>query len=180
MRFLLLDAGRELDRLDRDYDFVFSNACLQWVPHHEALLPALLGLLRPGGVLAVQVPMNREAPLFRMIAEVVESGRWHFGPLGQEANGTLPPEQYFDVLSGISNDFSIWETTYYHRMATHQGLIDWVKGTWLRPYLAALPAGQRPAFEAELLERAKGLYPMQENGEVLFPFRRFFFSVVAP
>lgn len=27
---------------DTDFDVVFSNACLQWVPNHERVLPSML------------------------------------------------------------------------------------------------------------------------------------------
>lgn len=54
LSFQVFDVTRDFTALGTDYDLVFSNACLQWVPGHEQLLPRLIGLLRPGGILAVQ------------------------------------------------------------------------------------------------------------------------------
>lgn len=55
---------------------VFSNACLQWVPDHGRVIPRLLSLLRPGGYLAVQVPVNEEEPIHRLLKETAASPRW--------------------------------------------------------------------------------------------------------
>src|SRR3954463_16393177 len=43
---------------DEPYDLVFSNAVLQWIGDHESLVPRLFSFVRPGGVLAFQVPRN--------------------------------------------------------------------------------------------------------------------------
>ena len=62
-------AGVELVRADlRDWqsdapvDVLLSNAALQWVPDHLALLPQLLDQVAPGGTLAFHVPGNFAAP----------------------------------------------------------------------------------------------------------------------
>jgi trans-aconitate methyltransferase len=47
--FDVLDAG-SLDELDTDFDVVFSNACLQWVPNHERVLPSMLRRLNVGAI----------------------------------------------------------------------------------------------------------------------------------
>jgi trans-aconitate 2-methyltransferase len=56
------------------FDLIFSNAALHWLPDHERLLPALAGCLAPGGVLAVQMPRNFDAPSHTAIAETVRDG----------------------------------------------------------------------------------------------------------
>ena len=58
MRFQLCDAGTELGTLDRDFDVVFSNACIQWIPNHPKLLREMMQLLRPGGILARSTRKN--------------------------------------------------------------------------------------------------------------------------
>jgi SAM-dependent methyltransferase len=50
---------------DRAPDFIYANASLQWVPDHETLIPRLFDALAPGGVLAVQMPDNRQEPTHR-------------------------------------------------------------------------------------------------------------------
>lgn len=105
------------------YNVLFSNVCLQWVPDHRALLPHLMRCnLNEGGVLAVQMPMNGEEPLFRIIRETADNPRWGVGDAANEVNDTLSPDAYFDILSGCASALQIWETTYYHVLAGHEAL----------------------------------------------------------
>src|SRR5688572_798939 len=43
-------------------DLIFSNAVLHWLEDHATLFPRLVQQLARGGVLAVQMPHNFEAP----------------------------------------------------------------------------------------------------------------------
>lgn len=162
--------------LTGQYDLIFSNACLQWVPQHETLIPGLMERLTSGGVLAVQMPMNDDEPFYRIIREVTEDAKWGFRGVELETNATCTPAEYFDLLSGCASSFDMWECKYYHRLPDHRALIEWVRGTRLRPYLARLDEDGRAALEDELLARAAEAYPLTRSGEVLFGFRRFFFT----
>ena len=46
---------------------LFSNATLHWLDDHRRLLPRLVAQLAPGGVLAVQMPRNHDAPSHLLI-----------------------------------------------------------------------------------------------------------------
>lgn len=179
LAFKLCDASRDLPTLDRDFDIVFSNACLQWVPNHPKLLPELLGLLRPGGILAVQIPMNQDEPIHTIIQELVASPDWREAFPRPRIFHTLTPGAYVDLLAELTEDFSVWQTTYFHRLRSHQDILEWYRGTGLRPYLDALPENRRPVFEAAVLRRVAAAYPPQKNGEVIFRFPRFFFLATA-
>ena len=79
MEFRICDA-LNLPSLGEDgFDVVFSNACLQWIPDHPALLEAMWALLRPGGVLAVQVPLNENEPVHRLLKKLATSARGRIG-----------------------------------------------------------------------------------------------------
>lgn len=177
MQFQLCDVGLELDQLGR-YDVIFSNACLQWVPDHKELIPKLFDKLNHGGVLAVQMPMNGQEPLFKAIDSVVKDSKWGFSSSNLERNGTLQPEEYFDILSDCTNNFDLWETVYYHNMPNIQAMVEWVKGTRLRPYLNILDQKMAEELEHEITARASSVYQRQHNGEVILKFRRFFFTAV--
>lgn len=164
--------------LDGKYDLLFSNACLQWIPNHEKLIPTLMDKLNENGVLAVQIPMNGEEPLFRLIKEIAEEPKWGLQNASIQPNETLTPTEYFNILTDCASSFDIWEVKYYHNLPDHRALVDWVKGTRIRPYLDCMSEAQGEAFENEILERSKELYPIQNNGEVLLGFRRFFFTAV--
>ncbi|MDE6737354.1 MAG: methyltransferase domain-containing protein, partial [Treponemataceae bacterium] len=90
---------------DANYDVMFSNACLQWMPNHREVLPLLFGRLRANGVLAVQVPINTQEPLFRIIKEIVHDEKWGFPASLHEQNSTLSGNEYFDLLSSLTDNF---------------------------------------------------------------------------
>ncbi|MBQ8134747.1 MAG: trans-aconitate methyltransferase, partial [Clostridia bacterium] len=167
-----------VQNLNDSFDIIFSNACLQWVPDHHSLLPYLMTRLNEQGVLAVQIPVNQEEPLFKIIKETARQSAFDFSKVYFEKNDTLTPEEYYDILSGCASDFDIWETVYYHDLSSHQELTNWVRGTRLRPYLDCLSDEDKKVFEAELLNRIKKQYTVMMNGTVILKFRRLFFVAV--
>ncbi len=173
--FIKLDVGGDLSALAGRFDVVFSNACLQWVPEHRKLLPSLFSLLRKGGALAVQIPMNFEEPIHRIIEETAQSPEWSEKFDKPRIFHTLSEEEYFDILSELTDDFEIWRTTYFHRMPSIDSIIEWYKGTGLRPYLDTLSDSDKEKFLAEIKARLEEEYPVRENGEIIFRFPRFFF-----
>lgn len=169
-------AQGDVTRLEGRYDLLFSNACLQWIPDHQRLIPELIEHLNPGGLLAVQVPNNGEAPLYRVIREMAAEPGWGLEEVKAQPDGVLDAGAYDNILAGCAGSFQVWETIYVHRLDSHRALAEWVKGTRLRPYLDALGTEpRREDFLAELLRRITPLYPVQRDGKVCFPFRRLFF-----
>lgn len=164
--------------LEGKYDLLFSNACLQWIPRHDALIPLLMDKLNDNGILAVQIPINGDEPLFRLIREVASQPKWELSDAQLQPNETLTPPEYYNILSSCSSSFDMWEVKYYHTMPNHQELINWIKGTRLRPYLDYLGAEKGSLFEAEIVERSKELYPLMNNGKIVLGFRRFFFMAI--
>ena len=118
IEFVSLDVGGDLSEVKGKFDIVFSNACLQWIPNHEILLPKLMSLLRRGGILAVQVPIQSEHPVHIIMNELVTSAKWKDKLLQRNYNN-LSTCEYYDALSGISDDFEMWETIYCHRMPSY-------------------------------------------------------------
>jgi len=180
LEFALCDAGRNLGGLDRDFDIVFSNACIQWIPEHRRLIPDMMGLLRPGGVLAVQAPDNFGEPVHKIIAEVTVSPEWASRFHSPRIFYNLAQGEYYDLLSELSADFSIWQTTYFHTMKSHSDILEWYRGTGLRPYLDILSPEDKPAFERDIHAELVRAYPTQKNGDIIFRFPRLFFTAVAP
>ncbi|MCD8390336.1 MAG: methyltransferase domain-containing protein [Firmicutes bacterium] len=164
----------EATELREKYDLVFSNACLQWIPNHETLIPSLMEKLTDGGTFAAQMPMNSEEPLYRLIDEIVSESEWGFENMRLPNNRTLTVRKYYDILSYCSSAFDIWETKYYHILPNCHALVEWVKGTKLRPYLDFLGEKRGAELEREIEERAKPLYPPTTDGNIMFGFRRLF------
>lgn len=174
--FLALDISSENWGLEKDYDLVFSNACIQWVPDHPKLLRRMMELLRKDGILAVQVPLSRDQPVHQLIAELTQSKKWRDRFPGTRVFYTLSVDEYYDLLAGLSVEFEIWSTTYCHRMKSYEDIIEWMKGTGLRPYLSVLSSEEEKEFLADMLAGVKKRYSVQRNGEILFRFPRLFFT----
>lgn len=174
IKFVVMDAGRDLSSLG-EFDLVFANASLQWIPDHEALLPRLLGMLRPGGVLAVQVPQFDEMPISKALTEAAASSAWNAYFAGFEPGFAFRPARaYYDILSGMVKDLQIWSIDYYHIMPSHEAIVDMMEPTGLRPYLERLPSTHRHAFKQAVIDRLETCYPCQSDGSVLYPFKRLF------
>ena len=174
IEFVSLDVGGDLSEVKGKFDIVFSNACLQWIPNHEILLPKLMSLLRRGGILAVQVPIQSEHPVHIIMNELVTSAKWKDKLLQRNYNN-LSTCEYYDALSGISDDFEMWETIYCHRMPSYESIIEWYKGTGLRPYLEQLSETDAEDFVSDVYRELKNRYKIQRNGEIMFRFPRLFF-----
>lgn len=177
INFKLCDVTTDLDSLG-SFDVIFSNACLQWIPNHKEFLPKLLGKLNKDGILAVQIPINGQEKLFKIADEIVREPRWGFSEKNFETNDVLEPEEYFDILSACDVNFDIWESVYYHNMPTIEAMVEWIKGTRLRPYLNSLNEVSAGEMEREIVKRAAASYTKQQNGEFILKFRRLFFTAV--
>jgi len=173
--FILFDASKDFENLKESFDIVFSNACIQWVPNHKKLLSEMFGALKPGGTLAVQLPLNFEEPIHKIIPQEAEKSGM-FKDFNPSVFYTLGENDYFDILSSLTDDFSIWKTVYFHRMPSHEAIIEWYSSTGLKPYLDYLGESGGELFKEAVLERVKAEYPVSENGEVIFRFPRLFFT----
>jgi trans-aconitate 2-methyltransferase len=157
-------------------DLIFSNAALHWVPGHETLLPALAGMLAPHGTLAVQMPNNWESASHRIVREVAEGPRWHslLAGAGLPVGAVKPLAWYVERLRGLGFEVDAWETTYIHILKGDNPVLEWIKGTALRPLLARLDGPAREEFLRELGSRLRAGYP-PVGADTLLPFPRIFF-----
>lgn len=163
-------------------DVVVANATFQWVPGHLELLPRLVSWLRPGGWLAFQVPGNFRLPSHQLLAQLRLSDRWR-AQVGEGAERHLAvadPATYAALLGDLGCEVDAWETTYLHLLRGADPVVDWVKGTGLRPVLAALDPGDQAAFLAEYAALLCDAYPSRADGITPFPFRRIFVVAVTP
>jgi trans-aconitate 2-methyltransferase len=157
-------------------DAILANAVLQWIPDHETLLPALMAKLKPGGALAVQVPDNLDEPSHRLMGEVASNGPWAAKLKDATAARTErhPASWYFQLLRAHASHVDVWRTTYFHPLAGARAIVEWLKGTGLRPFLDPLEQSEREAFLARYEEAIAKAYPAEADGTVLLPFPRLF------
>jgi trans-aconitate 2-methyltransferase len=159
---------------DNEWDLIFSHAALHWVAHHRALVPRLVGQLRPGGQLVVQLPSNAEHPtqthLRRAAAE---------SPFAEALGGwsydwpVLTINDYGELLHRAgARELTVFEKLYAHLMPGADELAEWMRGTATVPYLERLPASLHEPFLARYRERLRAEWPASP---VFFGFRRTIF-----
>ncbi|MEV6294426.1 trans-aconitate 2-methyltransferase [Streptomyces sp. NPDC051896] len=159
------------------YDLIISNATLQWVPDHADRFADWIAGLRPGGAFAFQVPDNIDAPLHALMRELAGSPRWksRLADVLRRTDSVHAPGAYLDRLARLGCATDVWQTTYFHVLQGEDPVLDWVKGTGLRPALTALADDPeaREGFLAEYRDLLRQAYPGAPYGTVL-PFRRLF------
>lgn len=160
-----------------DHDLVLSNAALQWVPDHHAVLARWAAAVAPGGQLAVQVPANAFMPSHTTADEVAHTEPFlsAFGtagpPLDPVADNVLEPEQYAALLYELGFvEQHVRLQIYPHVLPSSRSVVDWVRGTTLTRFQRLLTADVYDEFvrtyERRLLE------VIGESSPYFFPFRR--------
>lgn len=157
-------------------DLIYANAALQWVPDHETLLPRLLQSLAPGGVLAIQMPDNRDEPTHRLMRETAAEPTWAaaIGDYSKLRTELLGLQGYYDLLAPLAGSLDIWRTAYQHPMQSARGIVDWVRATGLRPFVDPLSPELRESYLAEYERRIDAAYPARTDGQRLLAFPRLF------
>lgn len=173
LQFALQDLGRWESA--QPLDVILANASLQWLPDHATLYPHLVRQLRPGGCLAVQTPDNLQEPAHRLAREIARQGPW-----ADTMDSAPHPDRhsaafYYALLQPLCSRVDVWQTTYFHPLAGGPAaVVEWFKGSALRPYLAVLDEDGQAAFLAQYLEAVSQAYPALADGTVLLPFPRLF------
>jgi trans-aconitate 2-methyltransferase len=157
-----------------DADLVFANATYQWIADHFAQLPRVLAALRPGAVLAVQMPDNVNQTTHRLMREVAQEGPWA-GTLTAASRQPLPPPRaYYEALQPHAARIDIWHTIYNHVLADAPTIVEFVRSTGLRPFLDPLGQPDRLEFLARYTARIAEAYRPMADGKVMLDFSRLF------
>jgi trans-aconitate 2-methyltransferase len=156
-------------------DLVFSNAALHWLPDHARLFAHLIHQVAKGGVLAVQMPRNFAAPSHALLREVARDGAWapRLAAHLMEAP-VAPPPAYFDWLAPHAASLDIWEQEYLQILEGENPVVEWTKGTVVKPMLDQLTPEERPVFLSSYAKKIAQAYPRRGDGKTLFAFRRLF------
>ncbi|KAK4948568.1 hypothetical protein LTR10_012572 [Elasticomyces elasticus] len=162
-------------------DVLYSNAVYQWLPHDTRLdtLTRLLSTLSSGGVFAFQVPDNFDEPSHESMRAVAGSGR--FPTLKDLQWGRTPfqsPTEIYNAFKPLCEDVNIWHTSYYHVLDDHDAIVEWVKGTGLRPYIDPLDDSERKEFMDMYLAKIREEYKPLYDGKVCLKYPRLFVVAV--
>lgn len=161
-------------------DLLYANAVFQWLPDHLDIFDRLMDGLRPGGVLAIQMPDNRNEPSHLLMEETAQDGPWSAAFAASPARRPdMPtPSDYYNRLVGKSARLDIWHTIYNHPMNGAGAIVEWVRGTGLMPYLARVAQDDQARFISDYTARLERAYPPLADGNVLFRFPRIFIVAV--
>ncbi len=185
---MLAEARRRLPRVDfvhgdiarwrpeRRPDLIFADSALQWVADHESLFPRLMGHLAEGGVLAVQMPDNRQEPSHALMRLIAADGPWadRLVPIAKTRAVIATHVDYYNWLKPLSASLEIWQTTYVHPLAGIDAVVDWFRGSALLPFLAPLAPDEREEFLGRYRRELVESYRVEQDGQVLFLYPRLF------
>lgn len=167
---------------DQPPDLLYANASLQWLDDHPVLLPRLFEVLGPGGVLAIQMPDNRDEASHRLMREVARLPAFAeaIGPAASLRVPVLTLAAYYDLLAPWAATVEVWRTVYHHPMASAADIVTWLRGTGLRPFLDRLTEAEQGAFIEQYQSRIDRAYPAQADGKRLLAFPRLFMVARRP
>ncbi len=156
-------------------DLILTNAALQWLPDHQALFPRLVSALAPGGVFACQVPASFDTGWHMAIRATAAEAPWAAKMKGvRDVQPVAAAADYYRWLSPLA-ETDVWTTTYLHVLKGEDPVVEWMKGTALRPYLQRLEDGpEQKAFIDAYRFKIDQDFPRQPDGTTLFPFARLF------
>lgn len=164
----------DLEKLTENFDLIFSNACIHWIPNQKYLITKVFDKLSDGGVFAVQIPLVQEAPFYKLLGKLTETEKWN--KLADIKNfHSLLPEEYYDLFSSLECSFEMWQTSYYHILDSMNGIVEWYKGSGLRPYLDRLSSSEQEEFIKDLLDGLKNCYTEQADKKIILKMPRLFF-----
>ena len=171
-----IESGIEAWEPRSPLDLIFSNAAFQWVPSHVDVLVGGMLHLRSGGALAVQMPDNLDEPSHRLMAETAASGPWAEALRDVEGGRETirPAQDYYSALKRHASRVDVWRTVYNVPLAGHGALVEWFKGSALRPYLGRLNEVEQKAFLDAYQRRIAQTYPVLPTGDILLAFPRLF------
>jgi trans-aconitate 2-methyltransferase len=156
-------------------DLMVSNAALHWLDDHATLFPRLLSHLRPGGILAVQMPAQHGAPSHQIGYDLAESPRWRDRLRGLvRRRPILEPHEYYALLRPRVAALDLWFTEYVQALVGDNPVAEFTKGSLVGAWLSALSPAEARDFEADYRRHIAAAYPPCGDGVTLFPFRRFF------
>ncbi len=157
-------------------DLIFANAALQWLPDHESLFPRLMSYLAEGGALAVQRPDYRQEPSHALMRLVAADGPWadRLVPIAKTRAVIATHVEYYAWLKPLSAALDIWQTTYVHPMSGVGAVVDWFRGSALRPFLNPLDECEREQFIERYMRELADAYGVEPNGPLLFLYPRLF------
>lgn len=155
----------------QEWDVVFSNAALQWLPDHEFLFPQIMATIKPGGQLLVQMPAQHHNLTNKLLYQLGNQGPYAAAYHGwNRLSPVLEPDHYAQLLfENGSKSMQVFEKIYPLVLNDVDALLTWVSGTALIPYLERLPEHLKNSFRNDYRALLHQHFP---KTPVFYPFKR--------
>lgn len=156
---------------DQKWDLIFSNAALQWSSDHEVLFPKLISCVQSDGQLAIQMPVQTENILNRILFDMVQEKPFSDYLKGYKRDSpVLSLDRYAQILfdNGI-RDMQLLQKVYPIIAEDHKTLFEFISGTALLPYTERMDDDQQLHFKRVFLERIAAHFPKLP---ALYAFKR--------
>ena len=146
------------------WSLVFSNAALQWSDDHASLFPQLISLLSDTGQFAVQMPVQGENLLNKLLISLAQEKPFADYLKGwKRESPLLNIDQYADIMfrNGL-HEIQILQKVYPIIADDSQKLLDFISGSALIPYLERMTKSEQEQFLVEYksrIEKAFRKYP---------------------
>jgi len=153
------------------WDLIFSNAALQWSDDHEELFPQLISLLSDKGQIAIQMPVQKENVLNKLLIDLVEEKPFvEFLKGWKRESPLLSIDAYAQIMfeNGL-NDIQISQNVYPIIADSEEKLVDFISGSSLIPYLERMSEEEEELFIAEYKSRIRAAF---KNFPAIYAFKR--------
>lgn len=156
---------------EEKWDLIFSNAALQWSDDHVHLFPKLISLLNEGGQFAVQMPVQNENKLNKILLELAKEEPYaSYLDHWKRETPMLSIDDYAQIMfEGGLQDIQIVQKVYPIIADSEKTLFDFISGSALIPYLERLSKEQQELFVKEYKSRIKDEF---ENFPAIYAFKR--------
>jgi trans-aconitate 2-methyltransferase len=156
---------------EQKWDLVFSNAAIQWIDDHRALLPAIISIVNTGGQLAIQLPSNHDHITHRLLDTIAVTEPYAGALKGWTRTvSTLSIEAYAKILFDHGGkNITVFEKVYPHVLQDATALYSWMSGTALIRYLEKLPADLQTLFAADYKKQLAEIFT---GSPIFYPFKR--------
>lgn len=160
-------------QLTQKFDIISLCSTLQWLKSHPSNIKYLFNALTKRGRLLIQMPNMFEKPFYRGILEVAERLGLTYLLSNLRVSPVLKPEQYDEIISKLTRNYSIWTTTYFQKLHGKNTLLEWAKGAPLRPVISILKPNELDLFYKAYNSFLKEYYIYEEEYAII-PFERIF------
>lgn len=162
---------------DSEFDLIFSNAAIHWVPNHEDLFARFRKALRPGGQIAIQLPKNGDHPVPKVAYDLEKEPPYNQYPWCPIDKNALPPAAYATLLHRLGfRSIKVRLYVYLHELESGMEAAEWLKGSMLTHYQHVQPPEVYSLFEKEFFNRVERLVGLQRP--YLFTFDRILIHAV--